>query len=51
LRFHADYRIAIPIKMLAGAGGSLEIALRVTAGSHGEPVYLMQQVRVPNFPP
>ena len=51
MRFHADYRVAIPIKMLAGAGGTLEIALRVTAGSHGEPVYLMQQVGVPNLPP
>jgi hypothetical protein len=51
LRFHADYRAAVPIKMLAAAGGSLEIALRVTAGSHAEPVYLMQQIRVPNFPP
>ena len=51
LRFHADYRAAVPVKMLAGAGGSLEIALRVTAGSPGDPVYLVQQVGVPDFPP
>ena len=51
LRFHAGYRAALPIKMLAEAGESLDIALRVKPTSHGDPVYLVQRVSVPHFPP
>jgi hypothetical protein len=33
LHFHANYRVTVPIKMLADAGKSLDIMVRVTSGS------------------
>jgi hypothetical protein len=51
LRFHANYRVTLPISMLADAGKSLDILIRVTAGSHELPVYLMESITVPHFPP
>ena len=51
LRFHAYYRVSTPIKMLAAAGGSLQVAMRVRpAASTAEPVYLVYRAVVPDFP-
>src|SRR5712691_7806451 len=41
LRFHSDYRVTVPIKVLADVGGWLQVVIRVTpAASREEPVYL-----------
>lgn len=37
--------------MLADAGGWVEEVIRVTPASHEKPVYLVERVAVPNFPP
>jgi hypothetical protein len=52
LRFHADYRVAVPVKVLADAGGRLRVLMRVTPlADSEEPVYLAHRFAVPNIPP
>jgi hypothetical protein len=51
LRFHSDYRVAVPIKVLAEVGGWLKVVMRVTpAENSAEPVYLIHRYSVPEFP-
>jgi hypothetical protein len=51
LRFHADYRVTVPIKVLADAGGWLQVLMRVRPAENGEkPVYLVHRFAVPGFP-
>ena len=48
LRLHSGYELNIPIAELAGEGDELTIIFRVTADIPAtDPVYLVQQVRVP----
>ena len=50
LRFHSDYRVTVPVKVLAEVGGWLETVIRVTpaAGSE-ESVYLVRRYSIPEF--
>jgi hypothetical protein len=51
LRFHSEYRVTVPIKVLADAGGRLRMVMRVTPSADGEePVYLIRQYSVPGVP-
>lgn len=51
LRFHTYYRVTAPVKMLAAAGGVLQVIARVTpAANHEETAYLAQRVAIPSFP-
>jgi hypothetical protein len=48
LRFHSDYRVTVPIKVLADVGGRLQTVIRVTPSANSEePVYLVHQYSVP----
>ena len=52
LRFHASYEISVPLRSLSGNENLLTIVLRVrNRGENltGDPVYLMQRVRVPSI--
>ena len=49
LRFHADYRVIVPIKALADAGSRLGVLLRVTPAADIErPVYLGSRFTIPD---
>jgi len=51
LRFHADYHVTVPIKVLADAGGWLQVLMRVRPAGNGEkPVYLVHRFAVPGLP-
>ena len=51
LRFHAYYRVTVPIKVLADAGGWLQVVIRVRpTGDSERPVYLAHRLAVPDFP-
>jgi len=48
LKFHSGYDITLPLRELAGEGGSLTIVLKVTsATSKDSPVYFSQRYSVP----
>jgi hypothetical protein len=48
LRFHSAYRVSLPIKVLADAGGWFQVAMRVTPLAEAEePVYLMRRYAIP----
>jgi hypothetical protein len=50
LRFHAYYRVTVPNKALADAGGSLQLVARVRpAANSEEPVYLTHRLSVPEL--
>ena len=52
LRFHSDYHVAVPMKVLANGGGWLQVLMRVTpAANREEPVYLVHRVSIPDAPP
>jgi len=52
LRFHADYRVTVPLKVLADVGGRLQVLMQVTpVADSEEPVYLAQRFAVTNIPP
>src|ERR1700676_3344902 len=36
LRFHADYRVRVPLKVLADVGGWLQVVVRVTPAANSE---------------
>jgi hypothetical protein len=51
LRFHSDYRVTVPVKVLADVGGWLQVVMRVTSTANNEePVYLIHRYPVPNVP-
>ena len=51
LRFHSDYHVTTPIKLLADVGGWLQVVMRVTpAANREEPVYLIHRYSVPDVP-
>ncbi len=51
LRFHADYRVIVPIKALADAGGRPLVLMRVTPAADIErPVYLGYRFAIPDVP-
>ena len=51
LRFHAYYRVTVPVKVLAEAGGWLQVVMRVRpTGDSEQPVYLAHRLAVPEFP-
>jgi hypothetical protein len=51
LRFHADYRVTVPVKVLADAGGWLQVVMRVTPAANPEaPTYFVQRITVPHVP-
>src|SRR5260370_25568060 len=51
LRFHAYYRVTVPVKVLAEAGGWLQVVMRVRpTGDSERPVYLAHRVAVPEVP-
>ena len=51
LRFHAHYRVTVPIKVLGDAGGWLQVVMRVRpTGDSEQPVYLAHRLIVPDFP-
>jgi hypothetical protein len=48
LKFHSGYQVAVPLHELEGTGNNLSILFRVTPNVKTiEPVYFVQQVRVP----
>jgi hypothetical protein len=50
LRFHAYYRVTVPNKALADAGGSLQLVARVRpTANNKEPVYLTHRLSVPEL--
>ncbi len=52
LRFHSEYRVRVPIKVLADVGGWLQVVMRVTPTANSEePVYLIHRYSVPQVPP
>src|SRR5260370_12721047 len=51
LRFHSDYHVTVPIKVLADVGGWLQVVMRVTsAANREEPVYLVHRFSIPDVP-
>jgi hypothetical protein len=51
LRFHADYRVKLPIGVLADIGPWLQVVMRVTPAANGEkPVYLSHRYPVSDVP-
>jgi hypothetical protein len=51
LRFHSDYRATVPIRVLADAGGWVQVAMRLTPIAEGEEtVYLVHRFAVPAVP-
>jgi hypothetical protein len=52
LRFHSDYRVTVPVKVLADVGGRLQTVIRVTPSANSEePVYLVHRYSVPALQP
>src|SRR5260370_386334 len=52
LRFHSDYHAAIPVNVVADAGGWLEVVMRVVPASGAEPpTYLANRFAIPISPP
>jgi hypothetical protein len=52
LRFHSDYHVTVPIKVLANVGGGLQVLMRVTpAANRDKPVYLVHRFSIPDVPP
>ena len=52
LRFHSDYHAAVPINVVADAGGWFQVAMRVMPTSETErPTYLAHRFAVPAVPP
>jgi hypothetical protein len=52
LRFHSDYHVTVPIKVLANVGSWLQVVMRVTpAANREEPVYLVHRFPIPDVPP
>jgi len=52
LRFHSDYHVTVPIKVLGDVGGWLQVVMRVTpAANREEPVYLVHRFSIPDVPP
>jgi hypothetical protein len=52
LRFHSDYHVTVPIKILAEVGGWSQVVMRVTpAANREEPVYLVHRFSIPDVPP
>jgi hypothetical protein len=52
LRFHSDYQVTVPIKVLADVGGRLQTVIRVTPSANSEePVYLVHRYSVPALQP
>jgi hypothetical protein len=50
LRFHSNYRVTVPIKILANNGGWLQVLMRVTPAANSDtPVYLSHRYSVPDF--
>ena len=50
-RFQAGYFVRVPLNQYRGAGHSWSILTRVTPqGEHGEPVMLLNRIRLPNVP-
>jgi hypothetical protein len=51
LQFHSNYRATIPIKVIADAGGWLQVTMRVTPEAEKEkPVYLVHRYATPDVP-
>jgi len=51
LRFHSDYRLGLPSKVLADAGAWLQVAMRVTPMTGaGGPAYLAHRFRISDAP-
>lgn len=51
LRFHTDYRVTVPVKVLAEAGDWLRVLMRVSpAADGGKPLYLLQRFDIPDVP-
>jgi hypothetical protein len=51
LRFHADYRVKLPVRALIGTGNWLQVVMRVTSATTSrEPVYLSHRFPVPDVP-
>jgi hypothetical protein len=51
LRFHAHYRVTVPIKVLVDSGGWLQVVMRVRpTGDSEQPVYLAHRLTIPDFP-
>jgi hypothetical protein len=51
LRFHSEYRVKVPLRVLADVGGRLQVLLRVVPTIKGEkPVYLSHQYSIPDVP-
>jgi hypothetical protein len=49
LRFHSEYRLTLPLKVVADAGGWLQVAMRVTPTEERvHPVYLAYRFVVPD---
>jgi hypothetical protein len=52
LRFHSDYHATVPIKVLADAGGWLQVAMRMTPTPETEhSAYLAHRFAIPGVPP
>lgn len=52
LRFHSDYHLSVPTKVLADAGGWLQVAMRVMPTPETEhPAYLAHRFAIPHIPP
>jgi hypothetical protein len=51
LRFHTDYRVTMPVKVLAEAGGWLRVVMRVSPAADGaKPLYLVDRFDLPDVP-
>jgi hypothetical protein len=51
LRFHSNYRATVPIKVLADAGGWLQVVMRVTpTADSAKPLYLVHRFAIPDVP-
>jgi hypothetical protein len=52
LRFHSDFRAIVPTKVLANAGGWLQVVMRVTPTADSERhVYLLHRFAIRDLPP
>ena len=52
LRFHSDYRLGLPVKVLSDAGGWLQVAMRVTPVAEAENfAYLAHRFPISGVPP
>ena len=51
LRFHTDYRVTMPVKVFAEAGGRLRVVMRVSPAADGaKPLYLVDRFDLPDVP-